>query len=265
MLELKNVSVSYRSGGKNYPVIRDMTVKCAPGFNAVLGPNGAGKTTLMKAIFGLLPYSGQILLDGRDLKQLSVEEKTKLISYLPQMDISSSNLTVLEMALLGRVPELGRRVRDEDLQIVVDVLRKLSLEHLSQRPFTQLSGGQQKMVLIAQTLVRSPSLILLDEPVNSLDMQKQLELCEILKAISSEEKVDIITILHDINLAARFADHLIVLDHGGSVYAQGAPAEIITKSMLEDVYGVIGDVMPDGEGVPHIMAQKSINSLRKTP
>ena len=264
MLELKNVSVSYRSGGKNYPVIRDMTVKCAPGFNAVLGPNGAGKTTLMKAIFGLLPYSGQILLDGRDLKPLSVEEKTKLISYLPQMDISSSNLTVLEMALLGRVPELGRRVRDEDLQIVVDVLRKLSLEHLSQRPFTQLSGGQQKMVLIAQTLVRSPSLILLDEPVNSLDMQKQLELCEILKAISSEEKVDIITILHDINLAARFADHLIVLDHGGSVYAQGAPAEIITKSMLEDVYGVIGDVMPDGEGVPHIMAQKSINSLRKS-
>ena len=264
MLELKNVSVSYRSGGKNYPVIRDMTVKCASGFNAVLGPNGAGKTTLMKAIFGLLPYSGQILLDGRDLKPLSVEEKTKLISYLPQMDISSSNLTVLEMALLGRVPELGRRVRDEDLQIVVDVLRKLSLEHLSERPFTQLSGGQQKMVLIAQTLVRSPSLILLDEPVNSLDMQKQLELCEILKAISSEEKVDIITILHDINLAARFADHLIVLDHGGSVYAQGAPAEIITKSMLEDVYGVIGDVMPDGEGVPHIMAQKSINSLRKS-
>ena len=264
MLELKNVSVSYRSGGKKYPVIRDMTVKCASGFNAVLGPNGAGKTTLMKAIFGLLPYSGQILLDGRDLKPLSVEEKTKLISYLPQMDISSSNLTVLEMALLGRVPELGRRVRDEDLQIVVDVLRKLSLEHLSQRPFTQLSGGQQKMVLIAQTLVRSPSLILLDEPVNSLDMQKQLELCEILKAISSEEKVDIITILHDINLAARFADHLIVLDHNGSVYAQGAPAEIITKSMLEDVYGVIGDVMPDGEGVPHIMAQKSINSLHKS-
>ena len=264
MLELKNVSVSYRSGGKNYPVIRDMTVKCASGFNAVLGPNGAGKTTLMKAIFGLLPYSGQILLDGRDLKPLSVEEKTKLISYLPQMDISSSNLTVLEMALLGRVPELGRRVRDEDLQIVVDVLRKLSLEHLSERPFTQLSGGQQKMVLIAQTLVRSPSLILLDEPVNSLDMQKQLELCEILKAISSEEKVDIITILHDINLAARFADHLIVLDHNGSVYAQGVPAEIITKSMLEDVYGVIGDVMPDGEGVPHIMAQKSINSLRKS-
>ena len=264
MLELKNVSVSYRSGGKKYPVIRDMTVKCASGFNAVLGPNGAGKTTLMKAIFGLLPYSGQILLDGRDLKPLSVEEKTKLISYLPQMDISSSNLTVLEMALLGRVPELGRRVRDEDLQIVVDVLRKLSLEHLSERPFTQLSGGQQKMVLIAQTLVRSPSLILLDEPVNSLDMQKQLELCEILKAISSEEKVDIITILHDINLAARFADHLIVLDHNGSVYAQGAPAEIITKSMLEDVYGVIGDVMPDGEGVPHIMAQKSINSLHKS-
>ena len=263
MLELKNVSVSYRSGGKAFPVIRDLTVKCASGFTVILGPNGAGKTTLIKAIFGILPYSGQILLDDRDLRPLSVEQKTKLISYLPQMDISSSNLTVLEMALLGRVPELGRRVKDEDLQIVTGVLRELRLEHLSYRPFTQLSGGQQKMVLIAQTLVRSPSLILLDEPVNSLDMQKQLELCEILKTISIQDRVDIVAILHDINLAARFADYLILLDHNGTVYSHGAPGEIVTKSMLEDVYGVIGDVVLDGNRVPHIMAQRSVSSLRR--
>ena len=263
MLEMKNVSVSYRSGGKSFPVIRELTVKCAPGFNVILGPNGAGKTTLVKAIFGILPYTGQILLDEQDLRPLSIEQKTKMISYLPQMDISSSNLTVLEMALLGRVPELGRRVRDEDLQIVVGILRELGLEHLSDRPFTQLSGGQQKMVLIAQTLVRSPSLILLDEPVNSLDMQKQLELCEILKMISTKNKVDIVAILHDINLAARFADHLIVLGDNGAVYSHGAPGEIITKDMLRDVYGVIGDVALDRNGVPHVMAQRSINSLRK--
>ena len=126
-----------------------------------------------------------------------------------------------------------------------------------------LNGGQQKMVLIAQTLVRSPSLILLDEPVNSLDMQKQLELCEILKTISIQDRVDIVAILHDINLAPRFADYLIALDHNGTVYSHSAPGEIVTKSMLEDVYGVIGDVVLDGNRVPHIMAQRSVSSLRR--
>ena len=176
------------------------------------------------------------------------------------MDISSSNLTVLEMALLGRVPDLGYRVKDEDLQIVVKVLRDLGLEALAGRPFTQLSGGQQKMVLIAQTLVRSPSLILLDEPVNSLDMQKQLELCEMLQRITRRDGVDVLAILHDINLAARFADYLVVLDHRGKVYACGAPGEIVTAKMLEDVYGVLGDVYVDERNVPHILPQRSVNS-----
>ena len=260
MLEMKNICISYRSGGKKYPVIRDLTVDFARGFNVILGPNGAGKTTLMKAVFGILPYTGQMLLDGRDIAPLSVEEKTRLISYLPQMDISSSNLTVLEMALLGRVPDLGYRVKDGDLQIVVKVLRELGLEALSSRPFTQLSGGQQKMVLIAQTLVRSPSLILLDEPVNSLDMQKQLELCEMLKEITLRDNVDVLAILHDINLSARFADHLVVLDHEGQVYAHGKPGDIITPEMLQDVYGVLGDVFLDENRIPHIVAQRSIHS-----
>ena len=98
----------------------------------------------------------------------------------------------------------------------------------------------------------------MDEPVNSLDMQKQLELCEILKEITAQEKVDILAILHDINLAARFADHLIILDHHGAVYAQGMPQATITPKMLEDVYGVLGDVVVDQNQVPHILAQKSI-------
>ena len=200
------------------------------------------------------------VLEGMDDAPLSVEEKTRLISYLPQMDISSSNLTVLEMALLGRIPDLGYRVKDEDLQIVVKVLRELGLEALSSRPFTQLSGGQQKMVLIAQTLVRSPSLILLDEPVNSLDMQKQLELCEMLKEITLRDNVDVLAILHDINLSARFADHLVVLDHEGQVYAHGKPGDIITPEMLQDVYGVLGDVFLDENRIPHIVAQRSIHS-----
>ncbi len=260
MLEIKNVSITYKSGRTLYPVIKNMTAECPEGFTVILGPNGAGKSTLMKAVFGIIPYTGQIMLNKEDLKPLPVEDKTKLISYLPQMDISSSNLTVLEMVLLGRIPDLGHRVKDEDLQTVVAVLRRLGIEKLSKRPFTQLSGGQQKMILIAQTLVRSPSLILLDEPVNSLDMQKQLELCDVLKEITVKDNISIVAILHDINLAARFADYLIVLDRQGSVYAHGKPHDVITAKMLEDVYGVLGDVIVGEAQVPHIVAQQSVNN-----
>ena len=212
MLEMKDICISYRNGGKKFPVIEGLTVEFARGFNVILGPNGAGKTTLMKAVFGILPYSGQILMDGRDIAPLSIEEKTRLISYLPQMDISSSNLTVLEMALLGRVPDLGYRVKDEDLQIVVKVLRDLGLEALAGRPFTQLSGGQQKMVLIAQTLVRSPSLILLDEPTDGLDPNQKFEMRRMIKEMGREKAILIST--HLLDEVEDICTRVVIIDKG---------------------------------------------------
>jgi iron complex transport system ATP-binding protein len=164
---------------------------------------------------------------------------------------------VLEMVLLGRLPELSRRVSDKDLNIVMDTLKDLNIHELSMKKFNELSGGQKKLVFIAQTLVRNPEIILLDEPTNSLDLQKQLELCQLLGKIIKVRNVDIIVVLHDINLAARHADHIVVITSQGDYYNSGAAKDVITEKMLRDVYGVIGSVNLDDENKPVISAKKS--------
>ncbi len=183
---------------------------------------------------------------------MNMEDRIKLMSYLPQMDVEISTLTVLEMVILGRLPELRHKVSDEDLNIVMDTLESLNIAFLASRSFNELSGGQKKLVFIAQTLVRKPKLILLDEPVNSLDLQKQLELCQLLKKIVKKQNVDIIVVIHDINLAARYGEHIVVIDENGSLYSSGKPGEVITSNMLEEVYGVIANLTHDEKGIPII-------------
>ncbi len=256
MLKLKNLKFSYKKSLT--PVFKDLSIEFSQGFNVILGPNGAGKSTLVKSIFGLLDYEGQILYNNENITKMPLSEKIKLMSYLPQMDINTSTLTVLEMVLLGRLPDLGRKVSDEDLTIVIETLESLAIENLISRNFSELSGGQKKLVFIAQTLVREPRLIILDEPTNSLDLQKQLELCHLLQMIVFDRGVDLIVILHDINLAARYADHIVVINDDGSYYSSGIPKDVITSQMLHDVYGVIGDVSIDNDNIPVISPKASV-------
>lgn len=262
MLKIKNLFFSYKSKGNKKPVFQNLNTSFVPGFNVILGPNGAGKSTLLKSIFGLLNYDGDIWYMKENITSMSTEEKTKLMSYLPQMDVETSMLTVLEMVLLGRLPELGRRITDEDLNRVIQTLEALNISHLAPRPFNELSGGQKKIVFIAQTLVREPKVILLDEPVNSLDLQKQLELCCLLRNIINQKNISIIVVLHDINLAARFAHHLVVFDNNGKLYSTGSPQKVITEKMLREVYGVVATVNYDSEGTPSISAIKSVRDIR---
>lgn len=188
MLNVKELSFSYNGVKSQQAVFDRLSVEFGPGLNAVLGPNGAGKSTLLKSMFGLLKYKGAIYYGEDCVTTMKTEDKTKLMSYLPQMDIDISMLTVLEMVLLGRLPDLKQRVSDEDLSTVMETLRALNIEKLAARSFGELSGGQKKLVFIAQTLVRNPKVILLDEPVNSLDLQKQLELCELLQRIVEQRR-----------------------------------------------------------------------------
>lgn len=256
MIKLENLKFSYKKSST--PVFKDLSFEFSNGFNVILGPNGAGKSTLVKAIFGLLDYDGEVLYKKDSVTKMPLSEKVKLMSYLPQMDTNISTLTVLEMVLLGRLPELGRKISDEDLSIVMETLESLSIDDLAPRKFSQLSGGQQKLVFIAQTLVREPSLIILDEPTNSLDLQKQLELCQLLQKIVLERGVDLIVILHDINLASRYAEHIVIMTDDGSYYNSGPPKDVITSKMLHDVYGVIGDVSLDSNNIPIISPKRSV-------
>lgn len=259
MLKTEKIRFSYHK--KNEPVFNNLSLVFSRGFNVILGPNGAGKTTLVKSIFGLLDCEGDIFYGDEHITSMSVNEKIKLMSYLPQMDIQSSSLSVLEMVLLGRLPDLESSVSDEDLDIIMRTLRALSIEDLAARKFSTLSGGQQKLVFIAQTLVREPRLIILDEPTSSLDLQKQLELCQLLKKIVIKRGVDLIVILHDLNLAARYADHIVIIDNQGSYYDSGKAREVINSKMLRDVYGVIGSVTTDKDNIPLISAKESIRRI----
>lgn len=258
MISIKNLTFSYKKS--SHPVFNDLNVDFSNGFNVILGPNGAGKSTLVKAIFGLLSYDGEVFYRDNNITDLPLSDKIKIMSYLPQMDANLSSLTVLEMVLLGRLPDLRRKVSDEDLNIVLDTLRSLAIADLVSRNFSQLSGGQQKLVFIAQTLVRNPKLMILDEPTNSLDLQRQLELCQLLRDIVSEKSVDLIVILHDINLAARYADYIVILNDDGTFYNAGTPKQVITSEMLHDVYGVIGEVSIDTDNIPIISPRKSIRN-----
>jgi iron complex transport system ATP-binding protein len=258
MLRTENLSFSYKRNKNGQNVFQNLNISFIPGFNVILGPNGAGKSTLLKSIFGLLKYNGIVWYGEKNITYMRTDDKTKLMSYLPQMDVDSSTLTVLEMVLLGRLPELGRHIKDEDLNSVMDTLEVLNIAHLAPKCFGELSGGQKKIVFIAQTLVREPEVILLDEPVNSLDLQKQLELCCLLRSIVANKNVSVIVVLHDINLAARFAHNIVVLNSKGELYINGTPKEVITEKMLQEVYGVIASVSYGIDGTPSISAIKSI-------
>lgn len=261
MITVDNLSFSYNKKKKAHKVFGGLNLTFTEGFNVILGPNGAGKSTLIKAIFGLLEYTGNILYNEESLTTMETEEKIKLMSYLPQMDTDISTLTVLEMVILGRLPELSHKISDEDLNIVMDTLDSLNIAHLVTRNFSELSGGQKKLVFIAQTLVRKPRLILLDEPVNSLDLQKQLELCQLLQKIVAKEKVNIIVVLHDINLAARYAQNIVIINENGSLYSTGSPQEVINSLMLEEVYGVLANVTYDEQGIPIVSPVRSIREI----
>ena len=257
MIRVENMSFGY---AKDRMIFSDLSLRFHARVNAIIGPNAAGKSTFLKCLFGLLPASGKILCNDRDLQRMSHEEKMARIAYLPQEETKAGGFTVFEAVLLGRLPRLHWKVTAEDTDAVMEVLSLLHLEQLSLVPFARLSGGQQKLVSIAQTLVRKPQIVLMDEPTNSLDLQKQLELCETVRSISRTYGITFIIVLHDLGLAARFADEAFVFAPGGGLYAYGKPSDVIHTAMLREVYGVDAEVLQDETGIPIVAARASLRT-----
>lgn len=258
MISIKELAFAYQEAEN---VFSGININFPEGFNVIIGPNAAGKTTLIKCIFGVLQPKGSIFLDDKKLATLSTSEKQKIMSYLPQTDDNNVLMTVFETVLLGRLSELGWRVTAEDLNMVSKTLAFMGISDLAERKLNELSGGQQKIVAIAQTLIKKPRLVLMDEPTNSLDLQKQLELCATIKSIIVKEHISFLIILHDINLAARYADYIAVIDKNGRIYNSGDAKTVITEKMLADVYGVNARVFIDVSNVPGVIP---LNSLSET-
>ena len=242
-LDVRDICFSY--GERR--VLDSVSFGMGEGILSILGPNGAGKSTLVKCLAGVhSPSSGNASFGGRDLLGPR-DPKGLRLAYMSQEPPSSTDLTVLEVMLLGFADSLSMRVSDEELDRAMRPLEELGLEELAQRPLNELSGGQCQMVMIAQCLVADPEIVLLDEPMNNLDLHRELQMFELMRRITDERGLTTLMVLHDVNFAARYSDRLLVLKDG-RVYADGAPEDVVTEDMLRDVYRVEAQVDRDSMG-----------------
>jgi iron complex transport system ATP-binding protein len=244
-LRLRDVHAGY-SGD---PVVQGVDVEVPQGgWLGIVGPNGAGKSTLLKTIAGLLRQDhGEILVHGKS--SLSRKERAHLIGYAPQDPVLPEGLTVTDYVLLGRTPHLGTLAREgvRDLSIVDDVLTRLDLRELAGRTLRTLSGGERQRAVLARVLAQKTALLLLDEPTTGLDIGHAQALLELVDKLSREDGTTVVSTLHDLTLAAQYADTLLLLDNG-RVAASGPPDEVLTAERVERHYSARVEVLTTSGG-----------------
>ena len=206
-------------------------------FIAIIGPNGSGKTTLTKQINQILvPQSGRVSLNGVDVSSMAAGDLARTVAYVPQMTGGIMAGSVMDTVMLGRKPYIKWRPSEEDVDIVSRSLLRFGLGSIAQRDFNSLSGGQKQTVLIARALAQTPRLYLFDEPVSFLDVRNQLQIMTTARELVDRDGKTVIMVLHDLNMALRFADHVVIMKEG-RVFTQGAPVDVITEENIYAVYG----------------------------
>jgi iron complex transport system ATP-binding protein len=234
---VKMAGVDFSYPGR--PIFSDLNLSLAEGeVLGLIGPNSSGKTTLLKLVNGLLhPQRGRVFLEGKDLKEFARSEVARRMAVVPQEMEVPFAFTAGEIVLMGRAPYLGRFgwEKKKDLDIAREGMGLAGTAELEDRPFLELSQGEKQRVLIARALAQEPRLILLDEPTSHLDINHQVEIHELIRRLNEEKKLTVLTISHDLNLAAEYC-HRIVLLHRGSIYAAGTPSEVLTERNIRRVY-----------------------------
>lgn len=244
-LNVKELEVSL--GGTS--IVKRASLSCTAGqFAMLIGPNGAGKSTLLKALSGLLPSKGQVSL--RDAV-LGKTVRQQVIAYMPQDIGPTSSLTVLEVILLGRLRSLGLSVPGALAEAAEAALARFGLEALQGRTLDAVSGGQRQLVYLAQALFRQPDVLLLDEPTAALDLRHQLVVLEAVRQHCETHGTIAIAAMHDLTLAAQFAEQMICLSEG-RVEAKGLPEDVLTADRLQRVYGVEAEITYSERGRPNI-------------
>ncbi len=241
---MKTSGLSYGVNGKT--IVDDVTFEIRRNeFLGVVGPNGAGKSTLLRLLARIIsPAAGRILLDGEDISGYEAKKLYRRISFLPQTSYFDFPLSVLEAVLTGRYPYLGifESESEEDLKRAEDCLSLVDLEGFSRRKVTTLSGGEQQRVSIARVLAQETDFIFLDEPSSHLDIHHKLALMELLRSLAREGK-GIVAVLHDLDLASKFCERILVLENG-RVAALGEPPRVLSEELLSSVFKVRGSWDP---------------------
>ncbi|RWZ55009.1 ABC transporter ATP-binding protein [Halobacillus fulvus] len=229
-------------------IIDSLDVKIPKGKVTVLiGGNGCGKSTLLRSMARLLkPKSGQVVLDHKDISKMKTKDVAKKMAILPQSPTTPEGLSVYQLVKQGRYPYQGfaKRWSDEDEQAVNKALADTNLMELKDRTVDSLSGGQRQRAWIAMTLAQDTDILLLDEPTTYLDMTHQIEILDLLFDLNQDNGRTVVMVLHDINLACRYADHIIAVKDK-TVYDQGQPEDVITCDLMQHVFEMTCDVRQD--------------------
>lgn len=247
-LKIKDVEFGYAST----PILERISMELAEAeIVAVCGPNGVGKSTLIKCINRILKPRGSMRLDGREIGTMSTRHIAKRIGYVPQSIPNVFSMTVFEMVLMGRRPHLGWRSGKTDENKVAELLALMGIEDFALRDFNELSGGQRQKVIISRALAQEPDILLLDEPTSSLDLRHQLEVMALIQKLTAEKSISVIMAVHDLNLASRYADKVIMMK-AGRIFGAGDAAAVLTAPNIRSVYGVVA-VVKEESGKPYIV------------
>ncbi|TYV04409.1 ABC transporter ATP-binding protein [Listeria monocytogenes] len=226
--------------------------------NTIVGPNGSGKSTLLEILARLLsPNSGDVLLEGKSIFEWKAKEFAQNVAIVHQSNVLPNELMVKELLYFGRLPYKNwrmTRTKEDDLA-VERALMQTELTEKAEKFVDSLSGGERQRVFIATALVQDTPILLLDEPTTFLDMYFQLEILELVKRLNQEENLTIVMILHDLNQALMYSDHLIVMKNG-EVVAKGEPEELLTTDLIAETYGVVADVLNDANNGKYIVLQR---------
>ncbi|WP_413206527.1 ABC transporter ATP-binding protein [Rhodospirillum sp. A1_3_36] len=252
-LVLQDVAV--QRGGRD--ILSDVSARIDAGrVVGVVGPNGAGKSTLLSAIAGFLPFRGRVTWEGRPLDP-------SLVGFMPQVSHVRASISVLEAVLLGRHAQLGWRVRRADIDRAERALEAFGLVPLASRAMNTLSGGQQQLVLLAQRLARDPRLLVLDEATSALDLRHQMVVMSHVRWFAQARGAVVIIAIHDLNLALRHADDVLLVGPGGAV-SHGDPGRIMTLENLRQVYGIEADILIGPGDRPVIVPSALVGGERRS-
>lgn len=235
------------------PILQDINLSLTGNkLISIIGPNGVGKSTLIHCFNKILtPSSGNVFVNGKEIREYKYKELAKIMGYVPCSTMDTFPLTVTDTILLGRNPHKKWGSLDNDLLKVKEVLEKLGIEDLAMRPFNELSAGQHQKVVLARGLAQEPEILLLDEPTSNLDIKHQMGVTKLLRDYAHESNVLVIMISHDLNIAAKYSDEVMML-HNKNIYAYGKPAEVITPDNIRKVYNIDSDVV-SAHGSPHVI------------
>lgn len=245
-LQARDITIGY----DKRVISESLSVQIPDGaFTVIVGPNACGKSTLLRALSRLLtPTSGSVLLDGKAINSYPAKEVARKLGLLPQTSIAPDGIRVADLVARGRYPhqKLIRQWSNDDETAVVDAMEATGVTELSGRLVDELSGGQRQRVWVAMVLAQQTPLMLLDEPTTFLDIAYQIELLELCSHLNRNQGHTLVAVLHDLNHACRYADHIIVMKDG-RIVAEGRPTEIVTAELVGDVFGLPCRIIDDPE------------------